>query len=333
MSKLQSINPSNYEILGEVEISSEQDIVQKFNLAKKAQSEWQNIGLEKRLEYLNKTVEILKSKKDEFILLESREIGMPINDASIDFDAGIDYIRWYLDNATKYLSPETTFENETEIHQVFYDPIGVVAVITPWNFPLNNFIWGSFQNLIAGNTVILKHSEECPLCGEFIENIFSANLPKGVFNEIYGDSEVGKILIAQDINMIMFTGSTKTGKLLYKTAGEKFIKAVMELGGSAPGIVFEDANINSAVENICFNRLFNSGQCCDGLKRLIVHKNVFNEIVEKLSLAFNNKKVGIAEDSNTEMGPLVAQRQLDLLISQIKDAKIKGANIAVGGAY
>jgi len=144
---------------------------------------------------------------------------------------------------------------------------------------------------------------------------------------------VGKILIAQDINMIMFTGSTKTGKLLYKTAGEKFIKAVMELGGSAPGIVFEDANINSAVENICFNRLFNSGQCCDGLKRLIVHKNVFNEIVEKLSLAFNNKKVGIAEDSNTEMGPLVAQRQLDLLISQIKDAKIKGANIAVGGAY
>ncbi len=331
MPKLQSINPSNYEVIGEVEISTEQDIIQKFNLAKKAQSEWQNISLEKRLEYLAKTTEILKAKKDEFILLESREMGMPINDASADFDAGIDYIKWYLDNAIKYLSPEITFENETEIHKVFHEPIGVVAVITPWNFPLNNFIWGSFQNLIAGNTIVLKHSEECPLCGKFIENIFSTNLPEGVFNEVYGDSEVGKILIAQDIDMIMFTGSTKTGKFLYKTAGEKFIKAVMELGGSAPGIIFEDANIDSAVENICFNRLFNSGQCCDGLKRLIVHKNIFNEIVEKLSIAFGNKKMGTAENPNTELGPLVSKKQLDLLISQVEDAKIKGANIAIGG--
>ncbi|MFA6089924.1 MAG: aldehyde dehydrogenase family protein, partial [Candidatus Woesearchaeota archaeon] len=190
---------------------------------------------------------------------------------------------------------------------------------------------GFFSKSNSRQYCCIKTSEECPLCGKFIENIFSNNLPESVFNEIYGDSEVGKMLISQNINMIMFTGSTKTGQFLYKTAGEKFIKAVMELGGSAPGIVFEDANIDSAIENICFNRLFNSGQCCDGLKRLIVHKNIFNEIVEKLSLAFKNKKVGIAEDPNTEMGPLVAKRQLDLLISQVEDAKEKGANIVVGG--
>ncbi len=331
MQKLKSINPSNYQVLGEVSVSSPQEIEDKVKLARNAQKGWRDLGVAKRVRLLRKAVEEFKSQKSEFALLEAREMGMPINEAIADFDATLDYADWYFDNAEKYLSPETTFENDKEIHQVFYEPIGVSAVIIPWNFPFANFVWGALQSLIAGNTIVLKHSEEVPLCGKFIENNFPSHLPKGVFNEVYGDGQTGKLLARQNIDMIAFTGSTKTGKYLYETAGKKFIKAVMELGGSAPGIIFDDADIDLAVESACSNRLLNAGQCCDGLKRLIVHEDIFDEVVEKVASVFSAKKIGDAEEKSAEIGPLVAKRQLDLLIAQVKDAKKKGAKVITGG--
>jgi len=331
MQKLQSINPSNYQVLGTVDVSTNQEIEDKVKLARSKQKEWADLGVTKRVSLLKKAFEDLKKRKTEFTLLESREMGMPINETLVDFDATFDYANWYFDNAEKYLSPETTFENDKEIHQVFHEPIGVSAVIVPWNFPFANFVWGALQSLIAGNTVVFKHSEECPLSGKFIEDILAGHLPKGVFSEVYGAGDVGSILVNQDINMIAFTGSTKTGKYLYELAGKKFIKAVMELGGSAPGIIFEDADLDLAVGNICFDRLLNQGQCCDGLKRLIVHESVFDEVVKKVASTFSAKKVGNAEEKETEVGPLVAKRQLDLLVSQVEDAKKKGAKVITGG--
>lgn len=331
MAKLQSVNPSNYKVLGEVDISSAREIEEKIRLAKKVQKEWWNLGLAGRISFLRKAFEEFKNRKEELALLEAREMGMSITDALGGFDSALNYANWYFDNTEKYLSPETTFEDDKEIHQVFYEPIGVVAVIIPWNFPFDNFIWGSLQSLIAGNTVVLKHSEECPLSGKFIEDVMSRHLPRGVFNEVYGDGEVGKVLVDQDINMIAFTGSTRTGRYLYEVAGRKFLKAVMELGGSAPGIIFEDADIDSAVSNVCFNRLYNQGQCCDGLKRLIAQERVFDAVLEKVAFTFSSKKIGNAEDRETEVGPLVAKRQLDLLISQVEDAKTKGAKVIMGG--
>src|SRR3989344_5334685 len=331
MQKLQSINPSNYQVLGTVDISTAKEIEDKVKLARNAQKKWADLGVAKRVSLLKKVFQDLKKQKIEFTLLETREMGMSINETLIDFDATFDFANWYFDNAEKYLSPETTFENDKEIHQVFHEPIGVLAVIVPWNFPFANFVWGMLQSLIAGNTIVFKHSEECPLSGKFIEDILTKHLPHGVFNEVYGAGDVGSALVNQDINMIAFTGSTKTGKFLYETAGKKFIKAVMELGGSAPGIIFDDASLDSAVENVCFNRLLNQGQCCDGLKRLIVHESVFDEVVKNAASTFSAKKIGDAEDKETEIGPLVAKRQLDLLISQVEDAKEKGAKIITGG--
>ena len=159
----------------------------------------------------------------------------------------------------------------------------------------------------------------------------SRHLPRGVLNEVYGDGEVGKVLVEQDINMVAFTGSTKTGKYLYDVAGKKFIKAVMELGGSAPGIIFADANLEEAVGNVCFNRVYNQGQCCDGLKRLLVHESIYDSAVAKIAANFSAKKVGNALQEDTEVGPLVAKRQLETLISQVQDAQAKGARVIVGG--
>lgn len=331
MKKLKSINPSNYQVIGEVCISNDREVEEKVKHARSAQLEWMNFAVKKRVDFLKEAIDDLKRRKSEFTLLESREMGMPINEAISDFDTTIDYANWYFDNAEKYLSPELTFENDKEIHQIFYEPIGVSALIIPWNFPIANFVWGAFQSLIAGNTMVLKHSEEVPFCGKFIEDIFSRYLPKGVFNEVYGDGEIGKILVQQDINMIAFTGSTKTGKFLYETAGKNFIKAVMELGGSAPGIIFDDADIDLSVKSVCDLRLLNAGQCCDGLKRLFVQENIFDEVVKKIASIFSAKKIGNAEENSTEIGPLVAKRQLDLLVSQVEDAKAKGAKVVSGG--
>jgi len=179
--------------------------------------------------------------------------------------------------------------------------------------------------------VILKHSEECSLCGKFIEDVFSKHLPQGVLTEIYGDGETGKLLLQEDVQMVSFTGSTKTGKYVYEQAGKKFIRAVVELGGSAPGIIFEDADIDTAIVTACANRLFNQGQCCDGLKRLIVHESVYDEVVRKSVEIFSRKKIGPADSEDTEVGPLVAKRQLDLLVAQVADAKVKGARVETGG--
>jgi len=331
MKKIKSINPSTYQILGEVNVSSQDEIKEKVEFARKAQKGWGMLELGERIEILRRAIEELEMHKEELAFLESREMGMPISEATDGFDGAIDYAKWYFDNAEKYLSPETTLENDKEIHQVFYEPVGVVGVIVPWNFPLDNFIWGAIQSLIAGNAVVFKHSEECPLCGKFIEDIFSKYLPEGVLNMIYGDGETGKILIHENIDMVSFTGSTKTGKSIFEEAGKKFIKSVMELGGSAPGIIFEDANIEEAINSACSNRLYNAGQCCDGLKRLVVHENIFDEVVKKVADVFSTKKVGNAEESETQVGPLVAKRQLDLLVNQVEDAIEKGVAVVTGG--
>lgn len=333
MTKLISTNPGkNYDVLGEVNVSNEKEIRQKVQKANSAKGKWKNLGVEERIRLLRRIVYKLKENKDKLALLATREIGMPISQSRNDVNDAIKYFNWYLDNASKYLSSEIVYKDSNIIHKVFHEPIGTVAVIIPWNFPLSNFVWGCGQNLISGNTVVLKHSEECPLFGKLLEEIIdSCNLPDGVFSEIYGNREVGDYLAHQDIDLISFTGSTKVGKYLYRVAGEKFIRAVMECGGSAPGIVFGDANLDRIIDIIYGNRFTNCGQMCDALKRLIVHESVFDEVVGRLEKKLKSLKVGDPEKEATDIGSLVAKRQVELLEDQVKDAMDKGVKLIVGG--
>lgn len=332
MSTLVSINPSTYKKIGSVDISTRDEIAQKVVHAHKAKQMWRELGVSKRVELLREVFVEIKARKEEIALLESQEMGMPLTEALIDVEGTLDFATWYFDNAEKYVSPETTFESDTELHQVVREPIGVAALIIPWNFPLGNVVWGGLQSLICGNVVVLKHSEEVPLCAKLFEQIMANhNLPIGVFSVVYGAGEVGSILVNQHIDLITFTGSTKVGRQLYELAGKKFIKAVVELGGSAPGIIFADADLDIAVENVCANRLMNQGQCCDGLKRIIVHESIAGAVIKRLKEQFEGKKIGNAEEKDTQIGPLVAKRQLDLLFTQVKDAKVKGAVVVTGG--
>lgn len=333
MKKLVSTNPAKgYEKLGEVDISSDVDIKEKVSLANEAKLNWKEIGVKKRAEIIKPIYEEFKSRKAEIVLLSTKETGRAIKESESTVKGHLEKIKWFLDNAESALSDEVTYEDEESIHKIVYEPIGVAAVITPWNHPFGMFAWGVIPNLLAGNTVVFKISEECPLMGKLIEEVMlSHQIPKGVFSEVYGAGDVGWKLANDNINLIWFTGSTKVGQELYKLAGEKFIKAILELGGSNPGIVFEDVNVQEIISKIYAKRFKTCGQTCDALKRLIIHHSIFDEVVEKLKKEIESKKVGDPENPETDIGSLVAKRQLALLESQVKDALDKGAKVIIGG--
>lgn len=330
MSKLVSLNPSTLETIGSVSVSSEKEIKQKFAQARAALPEWKALGLEGRIKALRPVVAGFRKRQDEFAQLISKEMGMPVSQSIHDVSGAMEYFDWYLDNAPKYLSPEVTYKDKDMVHTVYYEPFGVAAAITPWNFPASNLVWMVGQALIVGNTVVFKDSEEVSLCGQLIEEVFAtAKLPQGVFSEIYGDGRVGKSLIEEDIDLICFTGSTATGQKLYQMAAEKFIKVFLELGGSAPGIVCTDADVDAVLDTIYGNRFDNCGQICDGLKRLIVHKSKYAEVVEKLTQKLKTITIGDASDPKTDLGPLVSAKQLKSLKHQVSDALDKGAKAVV----
>jgi len=239
-------------------------------------------------------------------------------------------MKWYIDNVESILADEITHEDDNSIHKIVYEPYGVAAVISPWNYPFGMAEWGIIPNLIAGNTVVFKISEECPLVGKIIEEVMS-QLPEGVFSEVYGAGEVGEKLARSDVNLIWFTGSTEVGKLLYKIAAEKFIKVILEMGGSNPCIVFDDVNIPEVVKTLYVERFANCGQSCDAVKRLILHESVYDDIINKLKEEVETKKQGDPSDSQNDIGSLSAKRQLDLLSEQVQDALDKGAKAITGG--
>lgn len=332
MTKLISTNPSKaYEKLGEVEISSDVEIEEKVKQANNAKLGWKELGVKKRIELLRSVYDEFILRKNEFPPLITKEMGKPITESTNGVNGFLEGFKWFLDNGEKFLVDEITHEDEKSIHKIVYEPWGVAAVITPWNFPFGMFMWGTIPNLIAGNTVVFKISEECPLTGKLIEEIMnSKNFPEGVFAEVYGDGKVGQKLAESDVNLIWFTGSTKIGKSLYQIAARKFIKVILEMGGSSPAILFEDIDIPEAILSIYTERFTNCGQVCDSVKRLIVHESIFDKVVEKLREEVEKKIVDDPSDKNTQIGSLVAKRQLDLLKEQVKDALDNGANLVTG---
>lgn len=331
MTKIISTNPAkNYEVVGEVEISTDEEITEKVAAANKTKREWKEMGVKKRIEILEPIYEVFKERAAEIAEIITKEMGKPIKESLNEVKSEIEDFNWYKENAENILADEITHEDSYSLHKIVYEPIGTAAVITPWNFPFGVGISVIVSNLVAGNTVVFKISEECPLTGKLIEEIMTAYLPAGVFSEIYGAGDVGEKLARNDINLICFTGSTKTGQMLYKIAAEKFIKAILEMGGSNPCIVFDDADIEKAIPLIYKGRFSNCGQICVSIKRLIVHENVFDQAVQELADLIKNKKVGDPMEENTDISSLAAKRQLVLLEAQVKDASEKGAKIISG---
>lgn len=333
MSKVVSTNPAkNYEIIGEVEVSTDEEIQQAVKSANTAKTAWREIGVENRIEYLKPILAELRQRADEISQLMTREMGKPISQSKSEVEEYTGEFEWHLCNVSKALEPVVTHETPELKTYMTYEPYGTVAVISPWNFPYGLAILGIVPDLLVGNTVIFKTSEETILLGKLIGEIFANhNLPDGVFGEVFGAGDVGEKLARSDIDFIWFTGSSKVGQKLYQIAAEKMINVLLELGGSSPCVIFEDADIDSAVKTVYENRFLNTGQVCDVIKRLIVHESVFDKFVSRLKDEVECKVMCDPGQSKADLGPLVAERQLVLLESQVNDSVARGAKVITGG--
>lgn len=333
MTKLVSTNPSrNYEVIGEIETSTDEEIHEAVKKANQAKTAWKELGVERRIELLQPILNKFKERADEIAELITKEMGKPITRSKEEVSWTFEEFEWFLNNVKSAIEDEITHEDSESLHKIVYEPIGSAALVTPWNFPFGMITWGLVPNLLVGNTVVLKGSEETPLLGKLIEEVFTNhNLPEGVFSEIYGAGDVGEKLVRSDVDFINFTGSTNVGKKLYKIAADKFIKVLLEMGGSSPCIVFDDADIVTAAQTVADYRFQNCGQACDAIKRVIVHEPIFDKFVEQLKVATERKKIGDPEEKETDVGSLAAERQLKLLEEQVKDAIDKGAKVITGG--
>jgi acyl-CoA reductase-like NAD-dependent aldehyde dehydrogenase len=331
--KLVSTNPSRgYEVVGEVEVSTPEDVEAAAARARRAQPLWAGLPLDERCRLFRTFTDVARRQTEEMAQLMAMDAGRDIKNTRGLIDAAFRYFEAQLDSAATHLAPRVTHQTDDEIHRVFREPYGVMACISPWNYPFLNIAYQCSQGLIAGNTVVYKHSENAPLFGKLLEEMIGeSQLPDGVFEVVHGGPEVGSILARSDINLLAFTGSTQTGLALAAVAAEKFIPIIAELGGSSPMVIFEDAQTDNLAGYIWSRRFENAGQYCDAVKRLIVHESLFDQVVQELVDVTATKKVGDALDEGADMGPLVTEKQRDKLESQVKDAVDKGANVRAGG--
>lgn len=334
MSTLTSTNPSkNYAKLGEVEISTEQDVKSAVVAARKAFPVWSALSTSDRVSYLQKFADELKKRSVEAAKLVSQEMGKPISNAKDEVQTAIHDTQWIIDNAASVLDPVVVREDEDNgVIEQYNEPYGVSAAIAAWNFPLTNFKECVLQDLAAGNTVVFKHSEENPLTGKLIDEMMqAAGFPDGVFTQLYGAGEVGDMLTDHDVDFISFIGSSKVGRLLYKKAADKFINVRLEMGGSSPGVVFEDVDIATTAKQVVSDRFFNTGQVCDAMKRLIVQESIYDEFIKAVQKEVEALKFGDPDNEETTVSSLVAERQVQPILDQINKSVDMGAKVLVGG--
>lgn len=333
MKYITSVNPGkNYKVIGKVEVSSKEEIKEKVKFANLAKSKWKDIGLNERINWVKKIYSECKKNADQIAGLITQEVGTATTECKDEIAWDWGYFDWFINNSKKILATETTHEDQTSISELIYEPVGVAAVITPWNLPFDMFLWGVISNLLVGNTVVYKAAEECALTGKLLEKIINGiGLPKGAISFVHGGPEEGEYLLNQQIDLIWFTGSSEVGKKIYKLAGEKKIKAVLEMGGSNPAVIFQDADLDKSLNPIVFKRYMFSGQTCDAIKRLIVHEKIYDKTIKLLKEKVAGIKVGEPDKKESNIGSIVSKKQQELLISQVNDAIKKGAKVIVGG--
>jgi acyl-CoA reductase-like NAD-dependent aldehyde dehydrogenase len=331
--KIASTNPArNYEVIDEVSATPIDALPKLVERARHAQPAWASLSQSERNQAYQSFVGACRSRAEELATTMSREMGKPIVQARAHIKWTYSFFEAYFQMAESALAPEVVFEDAHERHTQYREPRGVIACIAPWNFPFLNLAWQTAQALLAGNVILYKPSEEIPVFTNLlIEIVKQSDLPEGVFTIVIGDGQLGEALVRQPVDAISFTGSARTGRRISQLAGRNLTPVMLELGGSAPGIVLADADVDRVIEAVYDGRFGGSGQFCDGLKRLIVHESLLDQVLVGLKRVNQTKRVGDPLDEATDIGPLVAKRQVELLQAQLDDALAKGAEVVFGG--
>jgi len=330
-SKLQTINPTTEQVLKEYEIMSKEQIDDSIKQARNAFSEWKR-NIDKRSDFLYAFAKELRKNKEKLAKTATEEMGKAIKESRSEIEKCAWVIEYYADNG-KIFSTAEVVNTDARKSTISFEPIGVIGSIMPWNFPYWQGIRFAAPSLMVGNTIVLKPASATMQCGIEIENTFhKAGVPEGVFQTLTGDSTIAETLIdSSGINAITFTGSVPIGAKVAQRATSQLKKTVLELGGSDPFIVCEDADVEKATTGAVKGRFINCGQSCIASKRFIVDKRIADQFTEKFVQKAEKLRVDNPLLEDTDMGPVVNAKSLENIDRIVKASIKEGAELLTGG--
>lgn len=329
------VNPATGEIIATLADADATDAKAAFDAACAAQDEWAATSPRQRSDILRRAFELVTERKEEFAALMTMEMGKALAESRTEVVYGSEFLRWFSEEAVRaygrsYTGPEATLQMLTR-----RKPVGPCLLITPWNFPLAMGTRKIAPAIAAGCTMVLKPAKLTPLTSQYLaQTLMDAGLPAGVINVVSGSSasEITEPIMEDSrLRKISFTGSTPVGKKLLEAAAGNVLRTSMELGGNAPFLVFEDADLDQAVEGAIAAKMRNIGEACTAANRFLVHESVAEAFAQKLAEKMSAMKVGNGLDEDVQVGPLVEKKALDNVTSLVDDAVDKGARVLTGG--
>ncbi|CAM4338808.1 NAD-dependent succinate-semialdehyde dehydrogenase [Acinetobacter pragensis] len=327
-------NPATGEEIARVPSATVAQVEEAVEAAETALASWKLTTAKERSTLLRKWFNLIVENQEDLAVILSTEQGKPITESRGEILYGASFIEWFAEEAKRTYGDVIPHDKQGRRLVVIKQPVGVVAAITPWNFPNAMITRKVGPALAAGCTVIIKPASETPLSALALAALAEqAGIPKGVVNVVTGSSrEIGAVLTShQAVKKVSFTGSTQVGKLLMEQCSSTMKKVSMELGGNAPFIVFEDADLDKAVQGAIASKFRNSGQTCVCTNRVLVHESVHDAFLEKLTAEVNKLKVAPAFEQGAEQGPLINEKSVEKIEEHIADAVAKGAKIVTGG--
>lgn len=326
-----SLNPSTLEVIGEVANTSREEIDAKIEKAKKARKLWAARPDAERKEILLKVAEVLQQNSKHLAEWITREQGKPLNGPGANFEMQA-CVGWTQVPASLDLPEEIVFEDETRKDVLYRNPVGVVAAIAPWNWPLMIAIWQIIPSLRMGNAVIIKPSEYTTFCSLEMIKVINSVLPEDILQVVTGRGEVGSYLTSHpEIGKIMFTGSIATGKKVIEASAKNMARLTLECGGNDAGIILPGLDISKYIDGIFWGAFLNMGQTCACLKRLYVHENDYEKVVKALADYSSNIPMGNGADEASVLGPIQNKMQYDKIQDLLLDAENIGADFIFTG--
>ncbi len=328
-----SYSPATGEMLAEISEATKEDVDSAVKAARKALPEWAKTSPIERQNLLLKIADIIDANTEHLAMVETLDNGKPIRETmTVDVPMSSDHFRYFAGVIRAEEGTATMLDDNT-MSLVVKEPIGVVGQIIPWNFPFLMAAWKIAPALAAGNTIVLKPSSHTSLSLLELVELIKDVLPKGVLNVVTGaGSKSGQYLLEHNgIDKLAFTGSTKVGYNVYKAACEKLIPATLELGGKSANMIFDDCDIDQAVEGVQIGILFNQGQVCCAGSRVFVQEGIYDEFLKRLKKAFEMVKIGNPLDMNTQLGSAIYEKQMEKVLSYIKVGQDEGCKLITGG--
>ncbi|KAB3528818.1 NAD-dependent succinate-semialdehyde dehydrogenase [Alkaliphilus serpentinus] len=327
-------NPATGELLGTVPMGGGTETKEAIDAADGAFKEWSQLPASARGSLLRKLYDLVMEEKEEIARIMTLEQGKPLKEAVGECIYGANFLEWYAEEAKRVYGETIPASSKEKRIMVLKQPIGVVAAVTPWNFPLAMITRKLAPALAAGCTVVLKPASQTPLTAiKFMELVEAAGFPPGVVNMVTGvSSQIGAALMEDErVKKLTFTGSTEVGKQLMKQSADTVKKVSLELGGHAPFIVFEDADIDKAVDGAVASKFRNCGQTCISSNRFYVHENILDAFLRKLVERIKDLKLGNGLVEGVEIGPLIDSNSFEKVQKHVEDALDKGGKLVYGG--